>query len=87
MTDEQIEKLVQLMPPNEQEEARCRIQRASLDGIEAIGIWDGVDSDGNFLPPDVTDLFGNCPRYRKELRAQGDNFSSGMISLERYASE
>lgn len=61
MSAMKIEEIVALLPTSEQKEARDRIINALAAGWTSIGIWDGVDKDGNWLPPDQSDLFGNSP--------------------------
>lgn len=87
MIEEHIEKILSHLPEQEREEARYRITRANLDGVEHIGLWDHIDPDTGDFAVNVDDLVGNCPRYREELRAKGDNSSSGLIFLSKYASQ
>ena len=81
MNEHDIEALVKYLPESQRDEARYRIQKAHLDGIEDIGLWTNPGETA-----DISDLTGNCPRRREELRASGDEWSSGMIGLKRYAS-
>jgi len=82
MTEDWIERIVAHLPEHQREEARYRIVQAHMDGVTDIGLWTGEE------PADISDLTGNCPRRRAKLRAEGDEFSSGLIvGFGKYASD
>lgn len=62
------------------DQANIKLGAVAIMLVVASRLWTGEE------PADITDLVGNCPRQRVELRAKGDTWSSGLIGLNKYAS-
>lgn len=86
MTEDDIKSIVRSLPEDQREEAAYRIQKAHLDGVTHIGLWDHINPETDQMEVDITDLVGNCPRRKADLEKQG-RFGSGLIGLSKYASK
>lgn len=84
MEDKVLLNILSSIPKEEWLEAIYRIVWATHDGVTDIGL---LGSEG--FPKSVSDLVGNCARFRQRLIDLGycsEPYVGGLIMLQRYKS-